>query len=1048
MKRRDDAPMPEDCADTLASSDEETQNSGSAEERSAEKYIFLKLGSGGNTGGTPTKGAVADEEETRSSVTGGDGGSRQSLRLLGMQIRELELECEREADTAVKEWKLTQYPMYRATVREIEKAVSALEDQIKKESNVSEEHVLSLEETLKAHVDVLNATKKRMYFPNSNLSSGSADAFFAIDDFWVEDVSGVFVVDMIGSLSSPQVIVNLTGTADGPNSGVNVKLKLEGFKLRAKGAPSISVQETVLTACVKMSMMLTFVAASNKWQLLPADFRLDLLAFSGPYGLSRAFVSTILSMVGGKIREAILVALPMEVGHLLMTLPIPFAVRGEFAVRGTPLSLLCSPLDEAQGLCQSLGFNPGHMKVFMELQKKIGRGARGGPLLKTMQDMINYRTMGAKNSKLWEKLVKLWNNAATVFIEMKVEEVAAAAFAAPVGEGSGEKGIGSSHLFGYNTNAVTVLATFSFDDIVQAVEDVMRKPLSIEFKLHHISGQVSVNQVIDKLRRLAHRLALISAKVGKNTTRGANDDIFMDKRVSALLKRATREFDDAKKVLGILAQNFDYGQVLADVHMKSGAAGDITVRASQILGRAPISIWLNLPQRLAFLGIHCPVPYVMALKTDPEGNMVIEFNHVGSSKTTRRGVFMRHEDAKDRSQNKVRVRARRRSINWRAQWASKLSEKKVKALDEESKFHLSPLISISDSYTLPTETHLDDITMRESFSLMDGDHIRGKLSSSFSKLSSKMKSVVPMMPRKKVIDEAVPNLAATSHSAVKSSNIFIVPTKHANNVAKQIFTDVPVTAADFDDDEDDNLEEEVDEERELENESADESQSQGAVESTSDIATNAVDVNTENQPEVYSPSKPRTSIPVLRSYRRKARLEQTLGAVPKEDEVVEVASAIVYKPKVTIVTEKAVSLRAGAELLTFSLGKTSAAGVGDSEVHIESIVTPTFREREQSATAPTVMLTAASLKIKRDMKNEENYDAVSVSNASVSDSERVTDASWTEDKTAIDEYKNSGLDVPEYRRNVIGEADGSPVVVQTGTGIKVLVEVLKSIKFQ
>ena len=40
-----------------------------------------------------------------------------------------------------------------------------------------------------------------------------------------------------------------------------------------------------------------------------------------------------------------------------------------------------------------------------------------------------------------------------------------------------------------------------------------------------------------------------------------------------------------------------------------------------------------------------------------------------------------------------------------------------------------------------------------------------------------------------------------------------------------------------------------------------------------------------------------------------------------------------------------------------------------------------------------------------------------------------------------DYFRNSGIDVPEYRRNVIGDADGSPVVVQTGTDIKVLVEV-------
>lgn len=628
MKRRDDVPLPIEIDQGANSSEDETQNTGLGEDRVAEKYLMLKFGSGvgmSNSSVNTSKGGAADEEETRSSLTGGvEGGTLQSLRWLGKQIRDLEVECEREAETAVREWKRTQQPMYKATVREIEKAISGLEQQIKRESNTSEEKVISLEETLKAHIDALNATKKRLYFPNSNVSAGSADAFFAIDDFWVENVSGIFVVDMIGSLVAPQVMVTLTGVDDGPNSGINIKLKLEGFKLRAKGAPNISVQEAVLTACVKVSIMLTFVASTNKWQLLPADFSLDLLAFSGPYGLSRAFVATILAMVGGKIREAILVALPVEIGHLLMTLPIPFAVRGEFAISGTPLQHLCSPLVEANDLCRSLGFNPGHMRVFMDLQKLMGRGRKAGPVLNTMQDMINYRTMGANNSKLWDRIMKLWSQASSLFVEMRVEEVAAAAFAAPMQSKAETKGSSSSPFSGYDSSAVTILATFAFDDIIQAVEDVMRKPLSIEFKLHHISGQVSVNQIVDKLRKLAHRLALISANAGKTRKKDASDDIFMDKRVSALLKRATREFDEAKKVLGILAQNFDYGQVLANVFMKSGAAGDISVRASQILGRAPISIWLNLPQRLAFLGIHCPVPYILALKTDPEGNMVVE----------------------------------------------------------------------------------------------------------------------------------------------------------------------------------------------------------------------------------------------------------------------------------------------------------------------------------------------------------------------------------------------------------------------------------------
>jgi hypothetical protein len=980
MKRRDDAPLD----DVPASySDDETENtSGSGEpDRVAEKYLFLKLGSSGiasNSSPSKASGGGGDEDDSHSSLTGAEVGHTQSLKWIGRQLRDLEGECERETETAHREWKKAQYPQYKAAVVEIERSITELKSKIKDESDVSEEHVLSLEETLKAHIDVLNSTKKRLYFPNSNLSSGSADAFFAIDDFWVEDISGVFIIDMVGSLVSPEVLVSLLGTSEGSGSGVSLKLKLEGFKLRAKGAPSINVEEAVLTACVKVSMLLTFVAATNKWQLLPADFRLDLLTFSGPYGLSRAFVSTILAMVSSKIREAILLALPMEIGHLLMTLPIPFGIRGEFAICGTPLSHLSSPLTEAHDLCHSLGFNPGHLTVFMELQKMLGRG-KTGKVLKTMQDMINYRTLGAKNSRLWEKLTKLWNQAASLYVEMKVEEVAAAAFAAPTGQGGSEKGMGSAPFTGYDANIVTLLATFSFDDIIQAVEDVMRKPLAVEFKLHHISGQVSVDQVVDKLRKLAHRLALVGATAGKKRgKKSAGDDIFLDKRVSALLKRATKEFDIAKGVLGILAQNFDYGQVLADVAIKSGAAGAITVRASQILGKAPISIWLNLPQRLAYLGIHCPVPYVLAVKTDPEGNMVLELNHCGSAKSTRRGVFMKHEASKDIAQNKVRAKTRRKSVNWRAQWASKVSKLKVQELENESKNNLSPLITISESYKVPSlpgfglgnnEKLSSSNSLSSSPSLQDPSNLGGMIHSSFHKLSSKMKKAVPMKRHSTMGSSGSAgsfdvNAAVASAQVGKTSNIFHMQSAHAavamgaGHAGRQSFSDVPVTMDDYDDE--DLQEDEEDEDEEGED--------LGFIEEeeTADNASTALTADTgvdQSDDAPLSPPKPKTHIPILRSYRRKARLEQTLNAVPREDDIVEIASAVIYKPKVTIVTERAVSLRAGAELLTFSLGKTSAAGVDDVQVHIEQVVKPTFRRGAgHGSDHPAPALTAASLK--------------------------------------------------------------------------------------
>lgn len=293
---------------------------------------------------------------------------------------------------------------------------------------------------------------------------------------------------------------------------------------------------------------------------------------------------------------------------------------------------------------------------------------------------------------------------------------------------------------------------------------------------------------------------------------------------------------------------------------------------------------------------------------------------------------------------------------------------KVQELEEQSKFHLSPLISISDSYRLPAEmvkTEKQIGSATASPLLSGSDKLGGKLHSSFSKISSTMKKVVPGKHRKKPSAD-IDDSDSTDVSVGKSSNIFL-PTATTQFVSRQSFSSVPVTADDFDDafDEDDIIEEEDEDcDDDADNDGDDDGPDGSSVrkDSVSQIDLAAMENNVVQHSENYNPPQPRTHIPILRSYRRKARLEQTLAAVPKDSDIVEVVSAIVYKPKVTIVTEKAVSLRAGAELLTFSLGKTSAAGVEDSQVHIEQVVAPTFRKRITSATTPTVVLAEGKLK--------------------------------------------------------------------------------------
>ncbi len=77
-------------------------------------------------------------------------------------------------------------------------------------------------------------------------------------------------------------------------------------------------------------------------------------------------------------------------------------------------------------------------------------------------------------------------------------------------------------------------------------------------------------------------------------------------------------------------------------------------------------------------------------------------------------------------------------------------------------------------------------------------------------------------------------------------------------------------------------------------------------------------------------------------------------------------------------------------------------------------------------------------------------DISSASGESVSDSQATDDMGKGLDSVALDnvkfvspeEFKDSGVDVPLDERNVIGQEDGSPVVVQTGSGIKILAQVM------
>lgn len=154
------------------------------------------------------------------------------LSAIGRQIRAIEDECRKEDDLKSKEWIKRVAPSYKVTIKELDGRITELRKRIKNEIVVGDAHIAALEEELQAHLEAQDATKRNLYFPNSTVTLGSGGVYFALDDFWLELASGQFIVDLVPSKDMPQVILLLTGTADGNDSGSVKILCVKDMQLR------------------------------------------------------------------------------------------------------------------------------------------------------------------------------------------------------------------------------------------------------------------------------------------------------------------------------------------------------------------------------------------------------------------------------------------------------------------------------------------------------------------------------------------------------------------------------------------------------------------------------------------------------------------------------------------------------------------------------------------------------------------------------------------------------------------------------------------------
>jgi hypothetical protein len=128
-----------------------------------------------------------------------------------------------------------------------------------------------------------------------------------------------------------------------------------------------------VTVTIRVTLMLTYNMKDKKWTAPPNNFRVEMLHFKGPFGLSRSVVSGILAIVVPILREQLLVALPPELGMFISSLPSPLSIRGEFNVKGTELKHMSHAMFKSEHMCALVGYSPEQILKWIAIQKSIGR---------------------------------------------------------------------------------------------------------------------------------------------------------------------------------------------------------------------------------------------------------------------------------------------------------------------------------------------------------------------------------------------------------------------------------------------------------------------------------------------------------------------------------------------------------------------------------------------------------------------------------------------------------------------------------------------------
>ena len=331
-----------------------------------------------------------------------------NLIAIGKQISALEAACKNDEDKEQQEFNEDCAVHLNIQVKELENICERYRNQIEADKDKGINHIRALERELLIHIRSLETKKKKKYFPFSHITIGQGGIYAAVNELWVENISGNFSLEVVpgqGQVSSPTLKINLA---------VTLHIQATGFKLygeKGKNIPRLSFDKLKVRLSVNSEIIMRYDVIKTIW--ISDVFHFKVLSFKGPYGLSKSLVSTLLSLFKSQIKKGILDSFPSELGELLKGLPSNLNLSGEFDINGMSLKELSSNIYKSPTFVELTGHSPSKLKYFRLLQQSMEKSKP----IASVWDMIYYSRQLIKHPRHADSIIHLWSKAITIYNE-------------------------------------------------------------------------------------------------------------------------------------------------------------------------------------------------------------------------------------------------------------------------------------------------------------------------------------------------------------------------------------------------------------------------------------------------------------------------------------------------------------------------------------------------------------------------------------------------------------------------------------------------------